>query len=177
MTTDGPHEDWIAVLAGLEKGDPEAVERVTAVITGWLAHCRAYDRRDSWEDITHEVLIKLIDAVKRRKIRKPSAFVSFVGTCTRRELLDWIDRERRAAGSGDEWEALEAEAQRFDLEWILDLKEAIKGLPDELRRVMELITQGYRYQEAARLLDLPLGTFKRRLTQAREQISKKMRKR
>ena len=59
MTTDGPHEDWIAVLTALEKGDPEAVATVTAVILGWLAHCGAYDRRDAWD---HKALGDLLAA-------------------------------------------------------------------------------------------------------------------
>ena len=54
----GPPEDWIAVLAALEKGDPVAVAKVTAVIIGWLSRYGAYDQRDSWADIIQEVLIR-----------------------------------------------------------------------------------------------------------------------
>ncbi len=148
---------------------------MTAVITGWLAHCRAYDRRDSWEDITHEVLINLIKAVRRGVIREPSAFINFVGTTTRRVLLDWIDRERRAAESGHRWKELYADVERGDPGLTLDLERALKDLPVELRRVVEAIyLQGHSYEEAAKLLGIPLGTLKRRLTRARKEMRKKM---
>ena len=59
--TNGDQEDWFAVLAAFEKGDPVAVAKVTAVITGFLARYGAYDFRDSWGDIVQDVLIKLFN--------------------------------------------------------------------------------------------------------------------
>ncbi len=93
--TNGAQEDWIALLDALLKGDRVALEKVTAVITGWLAHYRAYDFRDSWDDFIHEVLIRLIQSARRGAIREPSAFISYVGKITRNVLLDWIGPENR----------------------------------------------------------------------------------
>ena len=58
---------------------------------------------------------------------------------------------------------------------ILDFRRALDDLPEELRRVVEAIDlQGYSYEKAAIRLDIPLGTLKHRLAQARKEIRKKM---
>ena len=92
---DGTPEDWIAVLEALNKGDREAHVKVAAVITGWLAHYRAYELRDSWPDLVNEVLIQLMKSHRAHAIREPSAFIRFTGTITRNMFLDWIHRENR----------------------------------------------------------------------------------
>ncbi len=94
--TNGAQEDWIAVLdAMVRNNDRVAYAKVTAVITGWLAHYRAYDFRDSWDDLIHEVLIRLIKSHCGGAIREPSAFISYVGKITRNLFLDWIGPENR----------------------------------------------------------------------------------
>ena len=170
--TNGAQEDWIALLDALLKGDRVALAKVTAVITGWLAHYRAYDFRDSWDDFIHEVLIRLIQSARRGAIREPSAFISYVGKITRNLFLDWIGPENRHR---DLPERLQTDVESRVPDLLLDLKRALEDLPDELRRVVEAIyLQGHTYEEAAKLLDVPLGTLKRRLTQARKEIRKKM---
>jgi RNA polymerase sigma-70 factor (ECF subfamily) len=172
--TSGAQEDWTAVLAALEHGDPVAVAKVTAVISGWLAHYRAYDVYDSWEDIIHEVLIRLIQSARRGAIREPRAFISYTGTTTRNLFLDWKRREAKLE-SKELSESLEAANGPTDPGTLLDLQRVVGDLPGELRGVVEAIYfQGHSYEEAAKLLGIPLGTLKRRLTQARKEIQKKM---
>lgn len=49
-----------------------------------------------------------------------------------------------------------------------DLRRALDDLPEGFRVVMVLVeVQGYRYAEVARLLDIPLGTVRSRLSRAR----------
>ena len=51
------------------------------------------------------------------------------------------------------------------------LREALDALPQELRSAVDLtFGQGLRLQDAARILDLPLGTVKSRLFRARQQL-------
>jgi RNA polymerase sigma-70 factor (ECF subfamily) len=172
--TSGAQEDWIAVLAALEQGDPVAVAKVTAVISGWLAHYRANDLYDSWDDIIHEVLIRLIQCARRGAIREPRAFISYTGTTTRNLFLDWKDRQTK--GESQEFsEQHEPSDSPTDPGALLDLQRIIDGLPEKQRGLVEAIyLQGHSYEEAAKLLDVPLGTLKRRLTQARKEIRKKM---
>lgn len=164
----------MVVLAALEQGDPVAVAKVTDVISGWLAHYQAYDLFDSWDDIIHEVLIRLIQSARRGAIREPRAFISYTGTTTRNLFLDWRQREAKLE-SNELWEQLEVDDAPTDPGMLLDVQRMIDDLPGKLRRVVEAIyLQGHSYEECAKLLGIPLGTLKRRLTQARKEIRKKM---
>ena len=52
-----------------------------------------------------------------------------------------------------------------------ELREALAALPPDLRTAVDLtFGQGLRLQDAARILDLPLGTVKSRLFRARHQL-------
>lgn len=54
-----------------------------------------------------------------------------------------------------------------------DLKRALDDLPDPFRVVMVLVElRGHRYEEVARLLDIPLGTVRSRLSRARGLLQK-----
>ena len=86
--------DWLAAVAAVERGDRVALVKITNVITGYLAGYRAYEHRDSWDDLCQEVLIAVIRGVRKGAIRNPAAFVSYVGSITRNKLMDWIDQSR-----------------------------------------------------------------------------------
>lgn len=54
-----------------------------------------------------------------------------------------------------------------------DINKAIDNLPDAYRVVTVLVeVEGYSYEQAARLLDLPLGTIRSRLGRARGRLQK-----
>lgn len=54
-----------------------------------------------------------------------------------------------------------------------DLQTALDSLPDAFRVVIVLVeVQGYTYEEAANLLDIPLGTVRSRLSRARALLQK-----
>ena len=167
-----PPEDWIAVLEALLKNDRVALAKVTSVITGFLARYRAYDYRDSWDDIIDEVLIRLMDSHRRGLIREPAAFISYTGTITRNFFLDWFKKEKREA---DIPERLEADPVSRDLGMLLDLRRALDDLRENERQVIEAIyLQGHSYEEATELLGVPLGTLKRRQTEGLRVLRKKM---
>jgi RNA polymerase sigma-70 factor (ECF subfamily) len=52
---------------------------------------------------------------------------------------------------------------------------AITGLNNELRRPFSLFLDGYKYNEIADILSLPLGTVKSRIFFARRELQKKLR--
>ncbi|PRY72556.1 sigma-70 family RNA polymerase sigma factor [Halomonas ventosae] len=56
-----------------------------------------------------------------------------------------------------------------------DLKRAIDALPDAFRVVIVLVeVQGYTYEEVSRLLGIPLGTVRSRLSRARGLLQKRL---
>lgn len=169
-------EDWLALLGRIREGDRVALARVTALVTGVLARLGAYDMRDAWDDVCQEVLVKLLRAQAEGAIRDPRAFVAFAGTVTRRALVDWVRRNAKGENpdplvdeSGRENPAAAAakeleRAQDPDLRH--DLERALEALPEAPRRVLAAVyLEGRSYEEAARVLDMPLGTLKRHQTQ------------
>ena len=96
----------------------------------------------------------------------------------------WIDRRRSAAsrlsvpGEGL-WEQIPGAPLTVELEARQDLKrtwEAIKRLPEEQRQVLLLVTvEGFGYQEAADMLEIPIGTVMSRLARARLALVKQVR--
>ena len=158
------------MLRALEQGDRVAVVRVTRVIRGFLEYFGAYEVRDSWDDVCHEVLIRLIRSVRRGTIRDPGAFVSYTGTVTRNSLTDWLARRQRPGDPDSEGDPAAAQSEanpsmtrdgREGPGTAVDLKRALDALPARERSVVEAIyLNGMTYEEAARHLETPLGTLK-----------------
>jgi RNA polymerase sigma-70 factor (ECF subfamily) len=163
-------EEWLEILAKMTRGDREALAKITSVISGFLARYRAYDRRDSWDDLIQDVLISLIRTHERGSIRDSRAFVSYVGTTTRNKLIDFTDRDKKPGSADLLGDPAVAEAsadpawrgEEREVDVLLDMRAALEKLPDRERSVIEAVYMvGHKYEEAAKLLDLPLGTLKR----------------
>ncbi len=164
-------EDWLATLDELIAGDAVAFARLADLIQGHLARLRAYDLRDSWQDLVQEVVVALIRARQRGSIREPRAFVSYVGTVTRNKLYDWMQARRRpgnADSSGEPEAAAESvEAAREQIErrgpdMLLDLERGLLRLAEKQRRVLASIyLEGHTYEETSKRLGMPLGTVNR----------------
>lgn len=83
-------------------------------------------------------------------------------------------RSRRPRLSDDpetQLEQLRQEDPRPEESPAVGLRQAMDALPEDLRTAVDLtFGQGLRLQDAARILDLPLGTVKSRLFRARHQL-------
>ncbi|MCZ4282219.1 sigma-70 family RNA polymerase sigma factor [Kiloniella laminariae] len=65
-------------------------------------------------------------------------------------------------------------ANQIDHLYLQDLEAAIAQLPEEQKQILLLIClEGFSYQEAAKTLELPLGTVMSRLSRARETLRHK----
>ena len=96
----------------------------------------------------------------------------------------WIDRRRSAANRlsvpGDGlWDQIPGASLITELEARQDLKKAwaaINSLPEEQRQVLLLVTvEGFGYQEAADMLEIPIGTVMSRLARARVSLARLVR--
>ena len=167
--------NWLSLVAQLQQGDRLALIKVTRLITGYLTRYRAYELRDSWNDICQEVLMAIIKSVQSDRIQHENAFVSYVGAITRNKLADWVNAKSRAGsgeflGDPELGQAILDMAEMDDTanrnEELMDLQAALEQLPDrEKNAVVAIYIQGHSYEEAAKLLDVPLGTLKRLQTQ------------
>lgn len=91
-------------------------------------------------------------------------------------LTQWLDRRKSAANrlnvqDEEQWKTLAGPSMLAEIEARQELRQtwgAIGQLPDDQRQVLLLVTiEGLSYQEAADLLDIPIGTIMSRLARAR----------
>lgn len=167
-------KDWLGTLAALAEGDRRALDEITSVITGYLARFRAYEIRDSWDDVIQEVLVALIRSHRTGAIRDARAFVSYTGMVTRSKLADHGRRASRPGAADPVGDPELAEAGRDpsttppppQTDELVDLEQALDRLPERQRAVVyHIYIEGRAYQEAADLLGMPLGTLKRMQSQ------------
>lgn len=57
---------------------------------------------------------------------------------------------------------------------IREIGQAIEGLSDEIRSAFSLYVSGYKYNEIADTLDIPMGTVKSRIFAARQELQKEL---
>ena len=55
-----------------------------------------------------------------------------------------------------------------------DIYNAIRAIPQKLQRPILMIAEGFKYQEIATVLDIPVGTAKSRVFMARKQLQKSL---
>ena len=118
------------------------------------------------EDATQEALLAIFRNL--RELRNPEAIVAWTRKLTIRTALR-LARARRRDEPVDS-----APASQIDPgEQLIELVDALQRLPAEQRTVVALrAIEGLSEQEAARALDLPVGTVKSRLNRARASLRK-----
>jgi len=125
------------------------------------------------EDLTQETFIRLY---KYRKHYHPKAkFTTFLYTLARRA---WIDHRRRAGRREEAYEAFAGEMDvRLDTgtgseqEALHRVRKALAGLSEEMRGcVIMSVYQGFKYEEIARIMGVPLGTVKTRVFNAMRKL-------
>ena len=94
-------------------------------------------------------------------------------TSARRETAD-VNMIERAAALGDR-EHVDPEAAFFDAHVDDEVQRAVASLSLELREIVGLVdVEGLRYEEAARVLGVPVGTVKSRLFRARRLLQARL---
>lgn len=93
----------------------------------------------------------------------------------------WIDKLRRGKTRSAHLMVLSREDAPIagnnkpgrDMETALDIKQALEKLPAEHHAAITLVTiEGYSYEEAAAVLDLPIGTVASRVARARAMLGR-----
>ena len=129
------------------------------------------------EDLTQETFIRLYKY--RQRYRPDAKFTTFLYTLARRA---WIDHRRRAGRREEAHEAFAGEMDvRMDAgtgserEMHHRVREALAGLSEDMRGcVIMSVYQGFKYEEIARIMDVPLGTVKTRVFHAMRKLREKL---
>jgi DNA-directed RNA polymerase specialized sigma24 family protein len=81
-------ERWRRVLQELLIGDRTALATLNRQVTAHLLHWRAYDFRDAWDDLRHEVLTAIVQNARAGRLRDPAVFLGYIHIITRNQFID-----------------------------------------------------------------------------------------
>ena len=174
-------DEELVLLA--RQGDPDAFDQLVArhqaaVFRAALAALRV---REDAEEVAQDAFVRAWRALDR--FRGDSSFRTWMlrivwnrAISRRRSLAGWL---RRATPIADVAEpAAVAECQHMGLqqaELHLHAVSAIQALTPKLRDALLLAQTGeYHYDEIARMLGIPVGTVKWRMSEARKKVREKL---
>ncbi len=165
--------DWNGIVESALAGDRVAYARLTRLVTGHLAHWRAYDFRADWDDIVQDVLVGVVRAHQEGRLDAPGALRAYLRQATRFRFIDRIRAGRRRAADVDPIEATDRSEAAWPPSGSLSsqaselsagLRAALETLPERERlAVVEVHVLGRTYDEAAAATGIPLGSLKRSL--------------
>jgi RNA polymerase sigma-70 factor, ECF subfamily len=164
-----------------QRGDRDAQE---AFLRRYLGPMHALIRRSGApgdpDDLTQDLLQKLLIALPRFDRRGPARLTTWVFTIAQRWLIDETKRRHLRLAPIEEGELVADSApgpeqllERRELE--VALEAAVKLLPKEQRRVFLLVDVHQRpAQEVAIAEGVPIGTIKSRLHRARAALMRRL---
>jgi RNA polymerase sigma-70 factor (ECF subfamily) len=166
-------DDDIQLMTRVAEGSMEAfgllVRRHQQPLLNFF--CRMGARMDA-EDMVQETFLRLFNY--RRRYRPSAKFTTFLYTVARHV---WLDALRKAKRKEELTEKVRVETEWTSdsgmrrLEMRMDVQSLLERLPEKLRSVVVLVVyRGFRYEEAATVLDVPLGTVKSRVFLALQRL-------
>lgn len=160
------------LLLDAQRGDRDALERFVAETQhDVMALCRYLGDRDNADDLAQEAYQRAFASLHRFRASGPAKH--WLLTIARRTCADAARRRTRRRRVEQRVESLATDER--DVAAPVSDRSEIAELLDELpaeRRAAFVLTQliGLRYEEAAELLDVPVGTIRSRVSRARDQL-------
>jgi RNA polymerase sigma-70 factor (ECF subfamily) len=117
------------------------------------------------EDVFQEVFARTYEHLDR--LRDDSAIRAWIGQLTRRLAIDRIRARAREQPDDDALERADthAEAEMDRIEQALAVRQAMAGLPDSCREILDRFFAGDQsYAQIAQELELPMGTIASRIS-------------
>ncbi|MDA8020972.1 MAG: sigma-70 family RNA polymerase sigma factor [Thermoanaerobaculia bacterium] len=152
-------------------GEPQSVEQVRKWIRSAMYSYRNRFRDDS-EDLEQEVLLQIIEAIKRGQYEGRSSFSSYVKSYVRHKAIDRIRAARRREWVGLQDLELTANGSSpfeklSDREHVAATLRALRETPESCRALWVLLRQGLGYSEMSRVLGIAEGTLRVRVLRCR----------
>jgi RNA polymerase sigma-70 factor (ECF subfamily) len=160
------------LLLDAQQGDRQALRQFIAETQNDVVTlCRHLGDRDNSDDLAQETYERAIESLHRFRAEGPARH--WLLTIARRTCADATRKRIRRRRLGARVTGLArhdvtvAPIDGFKPEW-----EELLDVLDPDRRAAFVVTQlnGLRYDEAAALLDVPIGTIRSRVARAREQL-------
>lgn len=120
------------------------------------------------EDVTQETFIKVHRSLKN--LHDEGTFPTWLARITVRTAIDWLRQSQRYQSSLlDMAPATTGDVSHSDMR--LDLEQALSLLTTNQRTIIILReVRGFDYEELAKILDIPIGTVRSRLHNARNHL-------
>jgi len=126
------------------------------------------------KDVAQETFVKVFLSIKN--LKEERTFPTWIARITARTALDWIEKHRRIPQSNVELERLASnknESQAADAR--IDLQRGMNALSPEHRMVLVLRDiQGFEYEDISNILEIPIGTVRSRIHNARLQLRREL---
>jgi len=137
------------------------------------------DKEESW-DLVHDTILKALS--HKSKFRDDINLKGWLYTIMRNTFINKYRKEvRMKISKGDKVELqylnVEDTHTHSKPDNSAQLKEVwakVNSIKEELSKPFKMYTSGYKYHEIAEHLELPLGTVKNRIFQARHEIQKQL---
>ena len=163
-------EDWAAVVEQMLGGDRCAHRKLVRLVTGFLVRGRAFDFHGDWADLVHEVLLAVIRAARKGRVREPGAWFAYMRATTHHKLVDRLRAHLRhgedrhePAEELDRPGAIQVQGEARQ-EIAADVRGALERLPERTRRVVyAFYGRGLTYEQVVGETRIPLGSVKRYL--------------
>ncbi len=186
---DSRAEDSRLIQAAL-RGEDQAYRHLMAKYHDQIYNFifRMVHDREQVEDLTQESFIKAFQSLK--SFNEEFAFSTWLYKIATNNSIDFIRKRKLQMYSIDKPvesrdsdfsfelpdETYEADKEVIRSQRASMLREAINGLPEKYRKVIQLRHMEERsYEEIAKLLKLPIGTVKAHILRARELLFKQLR--
>ena len=172
-------KDNIALVAAALSGDPEMfspiVERYQDAVFA-IALARLRNFADA-EDVAQEVFVEAFENLG--KLSNPSSLGAWLRSIAIHRCVDHLRQARESIGLDEIAEQVEAAANpqtEVEQQELCDqVMAAIGQLSKKQRETTTLFyVNGYSQQEIARIQEVPIGTIRRRLHDAREKLKEEM---
>lgn len=173
-------DEELVLLA--RQGDPDAFDQLvarhqSAVFRAALAALRV---REDAEEVAQDAFVRAWKALGR--FRGDSSFRTWILRITwnraishRRGLAGWLRRSTPIADVAEPATKSDGHADVHNAQLQAHVVSAIQRLTPKLRDALLLAQSGeYQYDEIARMLDIPLGTVKWRISEARRKVRERL---
>lgn len=158
----------IDLIRNARKGSTEAFTAIVRNYKNFVYRTvfAILQNRQDTEDVAQEVFIKAYRSLAG--LRDERTFPSWLAQIATRTALDWVQSKQKN-------QTIELDSEKFvvndDIHRAanirLDLENALGHLSEEHRMVTVLRADGFDYEEIAQILDIPIGTVRSRLHNAR----------
>lgn len=140
----------------------------------WFAMSLTHDR-DTAQDLVQESILRAL--VHREQFRENSNLKAWLLTIVRNTFINGHRREKRTVDILDRVQQERMRTSRSESAAsseacirMSEIQRALGHLEDMFREPFQMHHDGYKYQEIANTLEIPVGTVKSRIHQARHRL-------